>query len=196
MSDSGVCIPEARISACATVPCNLFQKRSMVQLIVPRLLEVGENQKVYCKLSAICACILCLTVFGCSKSQPLGQVVGTVTFNSKPLEEGTIIFTVSGARDASGLIKNGEIQQVTSFKPGDGVPVGEAKVAIIAVKSSANSISGGSQSDAGNPASPGSSTVMTSSEFLIPTRYTNPEKSGLTATITKGKNEVNFDLTK
>jgi len=125
----------------------------------------------------------------------LGLVEGTVTFDGKPLEEGTIVFTVSGARDASGLIKNGEIQQVTSFKPGDGAPVGEARIAIIAVKPTAGDISQGmsSQSDAN---SPGTSSMMGNSEFLIPTRYTNPEKSGLTATITKGKNEVHFDLTK
>jgi len=138
----------------------------------------------------------CLGISGCfSKDPPLGQVTGTVTYDGKPLEEGTIIFSVSGARDASGLIKNGEIQQVTSFKPGDGVPVGEARIAIIAIKAGAGNISQGmfSQRDAN---SPGTSSMKVSTEFLIPTRYTNPEKSGLTATISKGKNEVRFELTK
>ena len=146
-------------------------------------------------------CVVCLGISGCfSKSPPLGQVEGTVTFDGKPLEEGTIIFTVSGARDASGIIKNGEIQQVTSFKPGDGAPIGEAKIAVIAVKSGAGTISPASASpgDEGNPAlaGRGTSPMMVNSEFLIPTRYTNPEKSGLTATIAKGKNEINLELTK
>jgi len=145
-------------------------------------------------------CILCMSVSGCfSKGPSLGQVEGTVTFDGKPLEEGTIIFTVPGERDASGLIKNGEIEQVTSYKTGDGVPVGEAKVAVIAVKTNAKTSPGpSSPNNEGNPAfaAQESSSMMGSSEFLIPTRYTNPEKSGLTATITKGKNEVHFDLTK
>jgi len=141
-------------------------------------------------------CAGCLGISGCfSKSPPLGLVEGTVTFDGKPLEEGTIVFSVSGARDASGLIKNGEIQQVTSFKPGDGAPIGEAKIAVIAVKLSAGDISQrlSSQNDAN---SPGTSSMMGNSEFLIPTRYTNPEKSGLTATITKGKNDIHLALTK
>ena len=154
-----------------------------------------ENPKVSFRISTIIVlCVVCFGVSGCfSKSPPLGKVEGTVSFDGKPLEEGTIIFTVSGARDASGLIKNGEIQQVTSFKPGDGAPLGEAKIAVIAVKPSTGSIS-----PANNPSpdTPGTSTMTGPSEFLIPTRYTNPEKSGLTATITKGTNEIHLELTK
>jgi hypothetical protein len=161
--------------------------------------ETGVSLMVYSKV--LLPLVLCVTFCvnsGCSKNPSLGRVTGTVTFDGKPLEEGTIIFTVSGTRDASGLIKQGEIQQVTSFQPGDGAPMGEAKVSIIAVKRGGGSISQNDVSgvDSGNPAMSSGRSMMTTSEFLIPTRYTNPETSGLTATISNGVNEVRFDLTK
>ncbi|MDR1923417.1 MAG: hypothetical protein LBQ66_03490 [Planctomycetaceae bacterium] len=133
---------------------------------------------------------------GCGAGKPpLGQVEGTVTFNGKPLEKGNIIFTTKGMRDASGIIENGVIRDVTTFTKGDGTPVGQAAVAIIATESEQSIMSDVATTPAdASPATAATNTAMSSQKFSIPIRYTNPETSGLTTTIKKGLNKVHFEL--
>lgn len=131
----------------------------------------------------------------------MGDVSGTVTYEGEPLEKGSIVFEVPGMRTAHGEIVNGQIQNVTTFDPGDGVPVGEADVAIVAVKDgdsdpetkmepekekSSSDVPGGE---------PGNTGVMPTPEFSIPPKYTKPQTSGLSASIQEGKNTLEFNLT-
>jgi len=145
--------------------------------------------------------ILLFSVFcfsGCGpKRPPLGKIEGTVRFDGEPIESGTIIFTVSGQRDASGQIVNGNIKDVTTFDIGDGAPVGEARIAVIVIKDSpAQAVASPAFDDS---AAPGGGPVMRleGGDFAIPPRYFNPETSGLTTTIKQGiTNSVNLELTK
>ena len=145
-------------------------------------------------------CLLCLILSltflcfsGCGpRRPPLGKVEGSVHYDGELIRAGTIIFTVVGMRDASGLIENGVIKDVTTFAKGDGVPVGEAKIAVITFQESSQ------QTTAPPPVAtgPGQSTVFEEKKIAIPIMYTNPETSGLTATIKKGSNTINLELAK
>ncbi|MDR1480701.1 MAG: hypothetical protein LBJ00_17390 [Planctomycetaceae bacterium] len=127
----------------------------------------------------------------------MGKIEGTVTLDGQPLKSGSIIFTVKGTRDASGTIENGVIKNVMTFVDGDGVPVGQASVAIIAMEEipTLNTQPAVDTSDPSIPAPPSNDmNGMGNQKFSIPVHYTNPETSGLTATIEKGTNQLKFEL--
>lgn len=136
--------------------------------------------------------LISILVFGCGPDRPpLGDVSGTVTYDGKLLEQGTIIFEVPGSRPTCGKIVNGQITELCTFVSGDGVPVGEARVAITATV--ARSPSTPTQAAASSN-EPTPTAGMVEFEQLIPVKYGNPETSGLTATIEKGRNSLSFDL--
>ncbi len=124
----------------------------------------------------------------------MGTVHGTVTFEGKPISEGSIIFEVSGARPATGKIKDGKIVDVTTFTPDDGVAVGEAAVAIYA-KSGTAATAVAASPDA-NQGKLAKGYMGAGQASLIPERYNNPSTSQLTCVIQPGENELEFDLTK
>jgi len=124
---------------------------------------------------------------GCGSG--LGQVTGKVYYDGKPLKQGSIRFETTGARPATGNIVDGEIVEVMTLKPGDGVPLGSHKVAVFSLDPG----TGGGPKNPGDP-SAGPAAMMTAS--LIPAVYNDPAKSGLTAEIKSGPNEVRFDLKK
>ena len=73
--------------------------------------------------------MLSLLICGCGggidDAPEVALVKGSVMWNGKPLDEGTIVFHPTSGRSASGTIKGGEIIEVTTTKKGDGAPVGE-----------------------------------------------------------------------
>ncbi|QDU74922.1 hypothetical protein Pan97_19420 [Bremerella volcania] len=133
---------------------------------------------------------------GCIDSgrPPMGTVEGTVTFEGKPVSEGSIIFEVSGARPATGKIKDGKIVEVTTFEPNDGVAVGEAAVAVYAT--SGESVSAVTASPDVGQAKLAKGYMGSGQASLIPDRYNNPSTSQLSCEIQPGKNHVEFELTK
>ena len=145
-------------------------------------------------------CFVVVTVLllsGCGSNRPpLGKVEGTVRYNGEPIKTGTVIFSVAGTRDASGVIEDGTIKDITTFTKGDGVPLGEARIAVIVLQELPSSSVTPSPTidDATKPG--GGSAMMTGQRFAVPVKYVNPETSGLTATIKKGSNVINLELTK
>ncbi|QDT97720.1 hypothetical protein [Gimesia aquarii] len=139
----------------------------------------GSQSGIVCLLFLL----ICLTVHGCgggaNDAPTVAAVTGTIQFNGKPLEEGTIVFHPTSGRSASGTIKQGKIVEVTTTTKGDGAPVGDAKVTIFSTKP-----------DPKDPS--GMGTIS-----LIPQKYNDVKKSGLNALI-KGdeENTVSFDLKK
>ena len=132
---------------------------------------------------------------GCGSDRPpLGKVEGTVLYDGVPIKSGAIIFTVSGTRDASSIIEGGAIKNVMTYTEGDGVPIGEARIAVIVVEDSPTS--GAASSSEDTAMTMGQSTRIGGQRFAIPEKYVNPETSGLTATIQKGINTINLELTK
>ncbi|MDR3196328.1 MAG: hypothetical protein LBU34_00540 [Planctomycetaceae bacterium] len=144
-----------------------------------------------------------LLVAGCSKYSrpPLVQVEGTVQYKGKPLEKGTLVFDVAGSTTGNAEIVNGQIVNPTTFGSGDGIPAGNAKIAVYSTKEKVKSSSG--KTDSNKTESkypedhPGNTTNNSMPEMisLIPEKYNNPQTSGFTCTLEKGKiNTIHLEL--
>jgi len=140
-----------------------------------------------------CVMILGLALLvGCGPSgPPLGKVSGTVTLDGEPLAQGSISFEVPGVRTATGKIANGQIVEVTTFETGDGAPVGEATVTISSVEEAEPS----APAPEASTDAPAEDNLMKEYNYITPTKYANPETSGLSATINDGDNTLSFELT-
>jgi hypothetical protein len=69
---------------------------------------------------------------GCARDFEFAQVRGTVTYEGKPLPEGTVLFVPSGSGIASaGTIQPDGTYRLLSRKVGDGAVVGHQKVAVV-----------------------------------------------------------------
>lgn len=113
---------------------------------------------------------------GCSDAPPrLAPVAGAVRLDGRPLPQGVIIFEAEDAPRASGRIVNGEILDVTTHEPNDGLTPGPK---MVAVRPSA-----GPAAQAARGGTP-----------PIPQRYFDPATSGLTCEIVDGPNKLVFSL--
>ena len=121
----------------------------------------------------------------------MAPVTGTVTFQGKPLEQGTVIFDIQGAPGGKAMIKDGKIVDPTTYKTGDGIPIGSARIAVYSTKPVE---SAPRPVDPNIPAGLQSSGGMSSVVSLIPTKYTRPDTSGLTCEITPKNNVINLVL--
>lgn len=132
---------------------------------------------------------LVLLLAGCGSDPLPAKVRGEVLVDGQPLAKGTIIFAVPGKAEATGVIENGKIVSVGTFKTDDGASVGQAKVAVQAMQISAAPVV------VANPGDTKSNTLASmSGQSLIPARYGNPETSELTADLKAGQNELKFEL--
>jgi hypothetical protein len=134
--------------------------------------------------------VLGASACGCGSEKPkLAKVRGTVTIDGRPLPRGTIVFESKGQRAATGNVVDGEIVEVTTFKPGDGCPVGDHKVAVRATQEAASA----------EVSHPGEAKALPANYMggrsLIPPTYSASDTSGLTATVTGGDNALRFELT-
>jgi hypothetical protein len=108
-------------------------------------------------------------------------VTGTVTYQGKPLPEATVMFrSTDGQYTASGRTDLEGKYRLTTASPGDGAPAGEYRVAIIAIEAPP-------ADEEEKPGPPPKS--------LIPTKYNQPETSGLTAVVAEKENVIDFNLT-
>lgn len=124
-------------------------------------------------------CILWLSciAIGCNSNKNLVTVTGHVTYQGKPLEQGSIVFISPQSRQATGEIKGGEILNVTTRHDNDGMAAGEYSVAITSRDRSEKYK---------NSMAPPS---------LLPVRYADVSTSGLKANIQPNDNNVlQFDL--
>jgi hypothetical protein len=123
------------------------------------------------------ALLLSSVVAGCGSGSDLCSVTGQVTYQGKPLEQGSIVFVSPTSRQVTGEIASGEILKVTTTQTGDGIAAGEYLVAISSLDRSEKHR---------NSMSPPS---------LIPTRYSDATTSGLKATILPNEvSALRFDL--
>jgi hypothetical protein len=122
---------------------------------------------------------------GCSGGgQGLAVVKGKVTYNSKPVPNGTINFLpIDGNKPSA----TGEIQPDGSYalktflgnRPSDGAVVGQHKVVIVAMQDMASRLP-----EERIPLPPP----------IVPIKYTSPATSTLTADVEDKENTINFDL--
>jgi hypothetical protein len=120
---------------------------------------------------------LSCVVVGCNSNKNLVAVTGHVSYQGKPLEQGSIVFISPHSRQVTGEIKSGNIVSVTTLHENDGIAAGEYSVAITSRDQSEKYK---------NSMAPPS---------LIPVRYADVSTSGLKATIQPNDNNaLQFDL--
>jgi hypothetical protein len=138
----------------------------------------------------VLCCAVLAPLAGCgggNLKQKTHPVTGKVTVDGKPLAGATVVFHAvdkanfkweelpQGTTDANGKFT------LFTYEPGDGAPAGEYKVAV--ELAAAADDQGGDQ-------------VKRARGPRIPDRYHDPSKSGLTAKVTSGTNELpTFELT-
>jgi hypothetical protein len=125
--------------------------------------------------------LLAVLVAGCNNRPSSGAVSGSVSYDGKPLDNGSITFyPVDGSSPtAGGFIKNGKY---TVLK----VPAGMSKVTISGSKVV------GQKKLYDTPNSP----IAPITEDPLPPKYKDSSKTELTFDVKPGNNEKNWDLPK
>ncbi|WP_339735321.1 hypothetical protein [uncultured Gimesia sp.] len=114
---------------------------------------------------------------------------GTVTFEGQPLEGATIIFRSNSGQPQAAVGRSDQAGkfQLRTFEDGDGAIAGEHSVSITCVKTEGPPE--GTNLDEAN--------VIIKEISLIPKKYGDPKKSGLTATVgSDQENQFTFELEK
>ncbi|EDL58287.1 peptidase associated/transthyretin-like domain-containing protein [Gimesia maris] len=146
-------------------------------------------------LTLLIITLICTACSGASEDKwtkqrpPTYPVTGTVKFNGTPLEGATVVFQSNGAQTQAAVgrtDKDGNFQMRT-FEEGDGAIAGEHRVTITCVKTEGPA--DGTNLDEAD--------VVIKETSLIPERYADAQKSGLTATVKPDQeNAVTFELEK
>jgi hypothetical protein len=141
------------------------------------------------------ACLACALLGGCGGPR-LAKVTGKVTYGSKPVTGGKIMFYPESGRMALGEIGPDGTYTLTTFKPGDGALVGPHRVAIESTRvGPGNMETPKSFEEELKGVPPGGKILVAGKvEWLVPEKYSRPENSGLTAKVENRPNEINFDL--
>ena len=118
---------------------------------------------------------------------PTAQVTGQVTYRGAPLGRGEIKFipvqAAGGARVAYGTLDEQGRYRLGTYSQGDGAILGDYQVAVESrAEISADAARHATKYD------------LLQAKPLIPDRYADPGKSGLTAHVAAGSNTINFDL--
>jgi len=127
----------------------------------------------------------CLAFFlvGCGPpGLATAPVRGKVTYNGRPVPNGTVITRPEGDKpSATGEIKSDGSYELTTYSPGDGAVLGKHAVMIMAVEDSSGKLP---EERSATPA------------LIVPRKYTSFDASGLSIEVTQGQNTYDFELTK
>jgi hypothetical protein len=119
--------------------------------------------------------VLLLVHFGCGRGPEMAPVSGRITVGGQPVERGSVLFVPDGSGTAAAAnIEPGGAYVLRTGLETQGAAVGRYRVGI-----------GGRGLDDPEALPP--------NRVLHP-RYANPRRSGLTAEVKPGPNEINFDL--
>jgi hypothetical protein len=150
-------------------------------------------------------------VLGCGDSSGLPtryRVSGTVTYNGKPLERGTISFAPADGkgRAAGGTITDGRYS-LTTQDPDDGAIPGKYRVGILAKEADPSKVDlkikklrGGTTTEAEKKAMAAvypqkvAARAAAAAKNLIPAKYSSPETSGLIAEVKEQSITADFEL--
>jgi hypothetical protein len=119
-----------------------------------------------------------IVLAGCGDKKPKTAVVqGKVTYNGKPVPNGTINFIPADGPAATGEIGPDGSYRLTTHKKGDGAVLGTHKVVIVAMQNV-------EVGEAFTPLPPP----------IVPIKYTSLSTTDLTAEVKDQENTINFDL--
>lgn len=137
---------------------------------------------IHIKVVFVFALMLAVALPGCGGSDmKIGAVSGKVTFRGQPVTEGTVSF-INADAGAGAEAKLGTDGTYAVETPDGGLPVGTYAV----------SITPPLYLDDSDPKTPPS--WVEKKVANIPQKYRSHYKSGLTATVQEGDNDVPFDL--
>jgi hypothetical protein len=129
--------------------------------------------------------VLCLA--GCSTGPKLATVSGKVTLQGTPVTGGTVIFHAPDGKTGTGSIKGDGTYIATE------VPYGSLQVSVIPMPAMM-AMSAPTKAPPGTPMIPASPTERR--PMSLPPKYSKPESSGLTATVSKKEETYDIPLTK
>jgi len=137
-----------------------------------------------CRAAWCAALALLVGCGGDSSGVAVHPVAGKVVVRGAPAAGAKVVFYTTGLQDPRTPIPQATAGddgafQLTSYQPGDGAPAGEYRVTI----------------EWPAPLPPGVNPEMYGPQDRLGGRYATPDKSGLTATVSEGNNELPpFDL--
>ena len=144
-----------------------------------------------------------LVVLGCGETKgTVARLSGSVKYKGTPVTAGTIIFTVKGeGSDPAGTYPV-PITPDGTYSASQ-LPAGELRVSIETESANPKNRRSSEQYGGGrgkdmmkrSPAPEGVGTAPKGAYVKIPDKYKDPKTSGLTVTLTNGKNTKDFDLT-
>jgi hypothetical protein len=147
---------------------------------------------------AITACAGLAGNSGCGPKGPaLEAATGVVTLDGEPVDAATVTLVPSGGAGgiASAITDAAGRFTITTVVPGlgarAGIAAGDYAVTVTKMASSAD---GSPASDDPGFVPPVPENAAPKINYLVPKGYSEPTKSGLKATISKGKNELKFEL--
>ena len=132
--------------------------------------------------------------WGCGQGTntlPLAKVTGKVTYNGKPVNPGSVIFTpVAGKGGETGQVATGQIESdgsftLTTFNTGDGAIPGQHVVTVEARGEDLNKLN--------QPKADGSIAYVLPKP-KVPSKYTSASTSPLRYTVEKGGNSFEIEL--
>ena len=140
---------------------------------------------------------------GCENSDRLSraEVTGTVTLDGKPINTATIIFRPSSGRAGRGIVENGQIVTTATYDLNDGIVLGSHKLAIQPIVADIKPAPSRMDDDPGTetPSKPPSVSrtelpAKPTTSVHIPAKYRHPDRSGLSAEIVAGENQLVLEL--
>jgi hypothetical protein len=137
---------------------------------------------------------LLLIAAGCGiGGKPTATVTGQVTYNGTPLSGGAITFHGEGGNVRSGYVDAGGMYTIV------GAPVGPVTVTVVAAQPTAPPDAGGAGSKGGSKTAakhPSGKTggPIVGSGVTIPPKYQDKSQSGLSYTLTSGKQTIDIPL--
>jgi hypothetical protein len=136
--------------------------------------------------------VLALLVAGCGgPSRPAtAPVTGRVTYAGKPVPLGQIMFYPEKGRPAMGAIGADGTYRLTTFANGDGAMPGRFRVTIQAMRVTGPPAPKSLDEELRGIGGGGKTTT----EWLVPEKYSHQESTLLTAEVKPGSNTINFDL--
>jgi hypothetical protein len=114
-------------------------------------------------LISLAIAMACVALSGCGADEgrvPTVRVSGTLTVDGKPVSKGTVHFVPEKGSPATGIVQDGKFT-LTTYSDGDGVIPGKNLVSVEVVEEV--------------PTKDGDTTLKS----LIPSKFMNPDQSGL-----------------
>ena len=145
-----------------------------------------QSTRAIIRLAAVACLAACI---GCGPSRPeMAAVHGRVTYQGKPVVEGTIVFYPEKGRPATGTLAPDGSYRLTTFDANDGAMLGRHHVTIEARRITAPMMQGEAAGEEVGVYGP------PKVEWLLPEKYAGRDSSPLTAEVKPGDNTIDFDL--